>query len=417
MSFINICRDNTDPFYRYKMPPIQSKIEGRGNGIKTAVVNASEVARALDRPSAYIIKYFGIELGAQTSINEATERYLVNGQHDSNRLQELLDGFINKFVLCGACKNPETAIIINKDDTLTRNCKACGKKTLIDPRHKLNQFILKNQVTKSKKTKKSATATANVVGGGVTISDLASGQKTSSRGGLADDSQDSVNQDEEFSDDDELARKINAEAQALPEVDPVKDDDWAVDMSEEAIARRAKELEGLSIDDAKKSLSKYEIFGEWLYRADKSDLPSDIDIYKKANELEIVNKSNTLTVLAQCLFDENIEDEITLHHGLLNKLITSDKHEKAFLGGLERLVGLDVPELITKVPKICMALYDNDLISEETFIKWGTTVSTKFVSDKKIVKKVKRAAKPFITWLQEAEEDEEENESNDDDSE
>ena len=102
MSFINICRDNTDPFYRYKMPPIQSKTEGRGNGIKTAIVNLAEVARALNRPPAYLVKFFGYELGAQTQI--LNDRYLVNGAHDSNELQDSLDGFINKFVLCGSCK-------------------------------------------------------------------------------------------------------------------------------------------------------------------------------------------------------------------------------------------------------------------------------------------------------------------------
>lgn len=59
---INICRDNNDPFYRYKMPPIQAKIEGRGNGIKTVVMNTMDVARALNRPAPYIIKYFGLSL-------------------------------------------------------------------------------------------------------------------------------------------------------------------------------------------------------------------------------------------------------------------------------------------------------------------------------------------------------------------
>ena len=44
MSAINIGADNAgDQFYRYKMPAITAKIEGRGNGIKTNVVNMVDI--------------------------------------------------------------------------------------------------------------------------------------------------------------------------------------------------------------------------------------------------------------------------------------------------------------------------------------------------------------------------------------
>lgn len=56
-------------------------------------------------------KYFGCELGAQTNFDAKNERYIVNGEHDANRLQDLLDGFIKKFVLCKECQNPETALV------------------------------------------------------------------------------------------------------------------------------------------------------------------------------------------------------------------------------------------------------------------------------------------------------------------
>lgn len=52
MASINIRRDITDPFYRYKMERLQSKIEGKGNGIKTVVVNLHNVADQLARPPA-----------------------------------------------------------------------------------------------------------------------------------------------------------------------------------------------------------------------------------------------------------------------------------------------------------------------------------------------------------------------------
>lgn len=52
MAQVNIRRDVTDPFYRYKMERLQSKIEGKGNGIKTVIVNLSNVADQLARPAS-----------------------------------------------------------------------------------------------------------------------------------------------------------------------------------------------------------------------------------------------------------------------------------------------------------------------------------------------------------------------------
>ena len=37
-------------------------------------------------------KFFGIELGAQTQIDKVNDRYIVNGSHDGDKLQDILDG-------------------------------------------------------------------------------------------------------------------------------------------------------------------------------------------------------------------------------------------------------------------------------------------------------------------------------------
>lgn len=401
MSFINICRDNTDPFYRYKMPPLQSKTEGRGNGIKTAIVNLGEVSRALNRPPAYLVKFFGYELGAQTQIQ--TDRYLVNGAHDTSELQDSLDGFINKFVLCGSCKNPETEIVLKGKDSLERDCKACGKVTFMDPKHKLYSYIVKNPPD-NKKGKKSATATANVVGGGKSISDIAAGHDNANDASLNGAEGEGVD-GEDDEDDDLLAKKINAEAAMLQDL-KIKDDEWAVDMSEEAVAARARELEAFDSSNA------YEQLGDWLLSESDNkveNLPSDVEIYKKIVELDLVESPATLQVLAQTLFDANILDQIEPHVGLLTKLTNgNEEYEKALLGGLERLIGLLYPtELISQTPKILHAFYDRDLISEDVIIRWGSKVSKKYVP-KDVSKKVRKAAKPFVQWLQEAEEESDE---------
>jgi hypothetical protein len=48
----NIGGDNNDGNYRYKMPRMITKVEGRGNGIKTRLVNVADVGKALHRDPA-----------------------------------------------------------------------------------------------------------------------------------------------------------------------------------------------------------------------------------------------------------------------------------------------------------------------------------------------------------------------------
>lgn len=36
---VNIPRSINDEYYRYKMPILQTKIEGKGNGLRTVIVN------------------------------------------------------------------------------------------------------------------------------------------------------------------------------------------------------------------------------------------------------------------------------------------------------------------------------------------------------------------------------------------
>lgn len=144
MSF-NVNRNVTDTFYRYKMPKLIAKVEGKGNGIKTVIVNMVDVAKALSRPPTYPTKFFGCELGAQTLFDFKNDRYIVNGSHEASKLQSLLDGFIRKYVLCPECENPETNLFPNeKKGTIKQTCKACGYQGMVDTRHKLTTFILKN---------------------------------------------------------------------------------------------------------------------------------------------------------------------------------------------------------------------------------------------------------------------------------
>ncbi|RDX51462.1 translation initiation factor [Lentinus brumalis] len=395
---VNIRRDVDDKFYRYRMPILTTKIEGKGNGIKTVLPNMSDVARALSRPPTYPTKFFGCELGAQTSFDEKNDRYIVNGAHDATKLRELLDGFIEKFVLCKACKNPETDLIITKTDDIIRDCKACGERTGVDMRHKLTTFIVKNPPKNPKKKSKSWQATAE---NGSPNGDAGTPEAEGDDGGESDD---------------ELTKRIKAEAAELNAESKLAKEDWSADTSPEAVKARLKAVEaqmasvalaaGGDDDSDEGADSPFGQLGSWI---EENRDAGAVEIYKKADELGIAKKHSTMTVIAQTLFTEDVVAEIPKYAPLFAKMVTSEKHQKSLLGGIERLVGVQHPELIPAVPKILMAFYQADILEEEVVKQWGTHVSKKFV-DRDTSKKVRKASEPFLKWLDEADDSDEEDE-------
>jgi translation initiation factor 5 len=148
-----------DPSYRYKMPSVVGKIEGKGNGIKTVIFNITELALSLHREPTEVNKFFGCELGAQTTYNEADDRAVVNGAHMDQELQQCVHKYVEKFVLCPECGLPETTYSI-KQGCIYHRCAACGAKEMVDMNHKLCTFILaqdkkkKKDKSKTDKTKK-----------------------------------------------------------------------------------------------------------------------------------------------------------------------------------------------------------------------------------------------------------------------
>jgi translation initiation factor 5 len=91
----------------------------------------------------------------------------------------------------------------------------------------------------------------------------------------------------------------------------------------------------------------------------------------------------------------------------LNQIGTSEKHQKAILGGVERFIGARAekkPEIYDQTPKVLLVLYQQDLLTEEVITKWGTKASRKHV-DLPVSKKVRKSAEAFLTWLAEAESD------------
>lgn len=236
-------------------------------------------------------------------------------------------------MLCKKCKNPETEVF-PKDPRIVLACKACGERSEADPRHKLSTFILKNEPKKGKKdksTKKTRRernkekAGENGENGEVNGTPAESNSDADENGDVALDAHS----------DDEFTRRITADAKGIEYDGDIADDKWAVDVSEEAVKARAKELptdfnRTLAFDEdedaeGENGASSYDQLGGWIVeQAEKSAKGiagvRDIDIYMKAKELGIENKHKTLAVLAQTVFDDKIVKQVPARASMLKKV-------------------------------------------------------------------------------------------------
>jgi translation initiation factor 5 len=295
------------------------------------------------RPCSYSLsladptKFFGCELGAQATFNN--ERYIVNGAHQPDRLRELLDIFITKFVLCASCKNPETVLLVDtKREEITRDCKACGAQTQLDMKHKLCTFILKNPPAGSgagsgKKGKKGAKGVGEVVKkdkyaeaeemreaqlAGTNLPTLGAGAGSGGGTGTGSPTAEDDDLDKAFKNP-ALNRKI-------------KDDDWAVDTSAEAVAARMKHLAvnvdgfagGLGDDDEDGEFggdSKYTAFGVWI--EENKDSATDAEVASKAKELEVYGKHKACIELGQKLWGSDLVKDVEKRSKILKVVSTT----------------------------------------------------------------------------------------------
>ncbi|TKR69914.1 hypothetical protein L596_022005 [Steinernema carpocapsae] len=329
----------------------------------------ADIAKSLERPPTYPTKYFGCELGAQTNIDNKNERYIVNGEHDAAKLQDILDGFIRKFVLCTACDNPETVLSV-KRNVIHSKCKACGNAGTIDSKHKLSAFIIKNP-PKVEKVKKHKDPSKNDENG-----------NNERDGGFENGSSDDVDdwEPEPFDNDDKVSAQIGKLI--------------------------------ISKDLEKPTEERLDMLHQYFIAAKKDDRLGDSkEMLNEAERLDLKAKGTLL--LADVLFDEDVLKQIEAHRILLLRFTNGDvKAQKYLLGGIEQLILKHKAVLLPKTAHIIKALYDQDVVTEEVIIAWGEKPSKKYV-ERDFAKQIIEKAMVIINWLKEADEESDEEEESD----
>lgn len=362
MALLNIGEGNKDDaFYRYKMPKLITKIEGRGNGIKTNLVNMVDVAKALARPPSYTTKYFGCELGAQSKFDEKSGTALVNGAHDSSKLVALLEIFIKKYVQCYGCGNPETEILISKTQMISLKCAACGYVSDVDMRDKLTTFILKNPPEQKK--------------GGKDKKAMRRAEKERLKAGEAIDEEAKKSKKESKKKGHEVASKVakkktsSDEDRSPPgshvdeneELDENDDVQWATDTSIEAAQQRIREqltaatseMVMLDSQEEQKSKSSKKPSGknEKVELDGKSPAENGDGVSEKLvknEKVELDNKSQAEN--GDEVFEKPIQQDIE-EETVLTKLNTLSIHDELVLAFKERLKVGDSPKKLQSYVK------------------------------------------------------------------
>ncbi|PKU78547.1 eukaryotic translation initiation factor 5 [Dendrobium catenatum] len=440
MAFQNIGAANSDDaFYRYKMPKMITKIEGRGNGIKTNIVNMVDIAKALARPASYTTKYFGCELGAQSKFDDKTGISLVNGAHDTAKLAGLLENFIKKYVQCYGCGNPETEIIITKTQMITMKCAACGYLSDVDMRDKLTTFILKNppeQKKGSKDKKAMRRAEKERLKEGEAADEEQKKLKKEIKKKSSKDAvtSKSTSKKKTVSSDEERTSPNGSQVDENDEVVDEEDDiQWQTDTSLEAARQRIQEqLNAVTaemvmlstneeekpkedkkseshksngpVEETKNVSTHDKLVMKFRGKLEKGSKPSELATFAKSLA---GSPQEVMDALFEALFDgtgKGFAKQVAKKLNYITAAVQEEGAQMLLLHAIETFCCNRSGDAVKEIALAAKALYDGDVLEEEFIVQWYQKGITGATKNSPMWKNMK----PFIEWLQNAESEEEE---------
>jgi len=377
------------------MPRLTGKVEGRGNGIKTAIVNIKDVSTSLHRSPEEITKFFGFELGAQTIWNEEIDRSIVNGAHTDRVLQDLIHKYIDIFVLCPKCSLPESQYKI-KSGIIYHNCMACGGRELVDMSHKLSTFI----TNKHKKEKKELAKSKNKKEKKSKVGDDSKEKKKSKK-----DKSKKTKKEGKSKESDTSKSEDDQTKSSLQDGDTITDDILSDDGDNEDVATTAN----LEVDDAGafdncvSSISRYIADG-----VSPEDLIEELRTAQTFSAFPIQYRIH-LYVASAFQGKSSLAENDVKECGPVLKLLSKDIENQRHIIGAFELLCVRIPSLKPFFPVILKHLYDEDLVEEEVFLLWANQGFSEEFSppgvSEEVVDDLIMRSKPFLTWLLEAEED------------
>jgi translation initiation factor 2 beta subunit (eIF-2beta)/eIF-5 len=126
---MNIPKNISDPFYRYK----REQIKLCEDKIGTKITNLNNISKSINLKPKTIITYIQKSLGCNSK-NDILYKKSLN----ANKIDDILEELIVN-IICKKCNNPEIEFTKNKK-LIKKKCKACGHEIEIDDDFK--KFLL-----------------------------------------------------------------------------------------------------------------------------------------------------------------------------------------------------------------------------------------------------------------------------------
>ncbi|MBU0980392.1 MAG: translation initiation factor IF-2 subunit beta [Nanoarchaeota archaeon] len=111
--------ESTQKSERFEIP----KVRGHLQGNKTVVSNFAQIAQALHREPAHILKYILKELAAPGDLDAG--RASIGRKLSASAINQKILLYARTFVMCGECRRPDTTIE-KKGNITFMKCSACG---------------------------------------------------------------------------------------------------------------------------------------------------------------------------------------------------------------------------------------------------------------------------------------------------
>lgn len=387
-----------DPEYRYKMPRVVGKVEGRGNGIKTVIFNVTDLSLALKRNPGEVCKFFGTELGAQTRYNEEDERAIVNGAHTNATLQQLVHKYVELFVLCPNCRLPESKYKI-KNGSIFHKCAACGAKEMVDMSHKLCTYI----VNSAKKSKKAS----------VTKEKDSKDKKRSKKDKKKDEGHhdghhdgDDSPKEKEKKDKKKKDKKKRDRENASNESDTAETKESFDEFGDVVATSQSLEVEdAVAFADSVTAIRRHMEDG-----SSNEHIFEEIRTAQTFAAFPVHYRIHLYVAAAFFDADKVTQNDIASKAPMFDMLKGRLEDQRHIVAAFELLCQIHRPNLMGFFPVILKHLYDADIVEEEAMLMWAGEEgrSEEFtppsLSDEQVAA-LRAKAEPFVTWLEEADEE------------